>query len=187
MIYLRHSSDDPPVLPCNAWSSHSHSGLLGTAFSVHIGATFLSIRSSRKYDISHWCTNITMVTWDVQQRTLKLREKQFSTLTPILQVSTGRMNVFTQDISSFDILKMIMESHTLVQYLIGVQLGLDTMYVTMSIQHMLHSSAQFIKLFSATVIQSFRHLYSFYSGFYFIDHHTKIIFRNCTASIICYA
>lgn len=63
--YLGYGPDDPPVLPRQTWGSHSHFGLLSTTFSVHIGATFLSICSSRKDDISHWCTEIAMMTWKV--------------------------------------------------------------------------------------------------------------------------
>lgn len=75
VVHLRNGSDDPPILPRHAWSSHSHFGLLGTAFSVHIGATFLSICSSRKYDISHWCTDIAMVTWTVMAKSIEIECK----------------------------------------------------------------------------------------------------------------
>lgn len=61
-LYLRYGSDDPPVLPGQTWGSHCHLGLLGAALSVHICATFLSVCSARKDDISHWCTKITMMT-----------------------------------------------------------------------------------------------------------------------------
>lgn len=71
VVHLRYGSDDLPVLPRHAWSSNSNFGLLGTAFSVHIGATFFSVCSSRKYDISHGCSNISMVTWKIMAHSLK--------------------------------------------------------------------------------------------------------------------
>ena len=66
--HLRDGPDDGPVLPGHAWSRHGHPGLLGAALSVHISATFLCVRRSRKYNVSHWCAGITMVTWSMMKR-----------------------------------------------------------------------------------------------------------------------
>lgn len=95
-LHLRYGPDDLPVLPCQTWGSDSHFGLLGTAFGVHVGATFLSICSAGKDDISHWCTKITMMTWKVTTGTLKLEGTklthfpQQSTLTIIVVVILTR-------------------------------------------------------------------------------------------------
>lgn len=182
VVHLRYGSDDPPVLPCYAWSSHSHSGLLGTAFSVHIGATFFSICSCRKYDISHWCTNITMVTWEVTEQSFKTeREKVKRSLTQILQVSTGGMNVFN-------------ERHSLIWYFDD---GLDNWskisdrgsigdYEAYALCFIaLSNSSNYSVTLQFSNLGFFTHsLRVFFSAPLYIQ---KIICRNCTSSIICHA
>lgn len=63
MACLRDGSDDLPVVSGHPRGSNGNPGMLTPALSVDICATFFSVCSTRQDYVSHWRSNISVVTW----------------------------------------------------------------------------------------------------------------------------